>query len=337
MQAYTALTPAGQARRLRRLAQAALGHYAGLGEARIQLLSHTEHALFQVDVASPTTPDRKRFALRIYDPRAYDAPSVAVELAWLTALCRETELVVPEPVAARDGGLLVEEEATGVPERRSCVLFRWVSGHRLKARLSPAALELVGRFMSRLHRHAEQFVPPGGFVGQRWDWERVFGGGSVVGPSSTDPLLSPDQRAVFAAVTELVRGAMDELGTSSDVAGLIHADLHSSNYLFHRGEARAIDFEDCGWGYYLYDLAVTLDEIEAEFTERAPALRAALLRGYRQVRPLSDRHEELLDVFIAMRLAELVRWYGSTDNPRLRTSASPLIEQAMRHMRKLVV
>ena len=32
------------------------------------------------------------------------------------------------------------------------------------------------------------------------------------------------------------------------------------NYLFHGGEVRLIDFGDCGWGHYLYDLAVTVSE-----------------------------------------------------------------------------
>ncbi len=129
---------------------------------------------------------------------------------------------------------------------------------------------------------------------------------------------------------------MQELCIAPDVFGLIHADLHSSNYLFHGKEVRAIDFEDCGRGYYLYDLAVTIDELEAEFADRAPELRAALLRGYRHVRPLSEGHEALLDLFVAMRLAELVRWYGSTDNAALRPSAAMLLAEAMRHMTKLV-
>ena len=336
MQAYTRLTSTGRARRLRRLAEAALDHYDGLDDVQLTLLSNTEHALFRVDVSSASRTDGRRFVLRIYHPDAYDAASVAVELAWLAALCRETELVVPEPVPARDGALRVSAEAADVPEPRACALFRWVDGRRLKARLSARALERVGRFVAKLHRHAEQYIPPTGPSGQSWSWERVFGDGSVVGPASTDPLLAPEQRAVFTAVAELLRDAMEELGAAPDVFGLIHADLHSSNYLFLGKEVRAIDFEDCGPGYYLYDLAVTIDELEAELADRAPELRAALLRGYREVRPLSERHEALLDLFVAMRLAELVRWYGSTDNAALRVTAGTLLAQAMHQMTKLV-
>ena len=33
--------------------------------------------------------------------------------------------------------------------------------------------------------------------------------------------------------------------------GLIHADLHEGNYLFHNEQIRPIDFYRCGFGYYL--------------------------------------------------------------------------------------
>jgi Ser/Thr protein kinase RdoA (MazF antagonist) len=60
----------------------------------------------------------------------------------------------------------------------------------------------------------------------------------------------------------MVRQAQRELGASPDVFGLIHSDLHQENYLFHRGRVRAIDFDDCGWGHFVYDLAVTLSELQ---------------------------------------------------------------------------
>lgn len=54
------------------------------------------------------------------------------------------------------------------------------------------------------------------------------------------------------------RAAMDMLGERSATFGLIHADLHLDNVLFAGGEARPIDFDDCGLGHWLYDIAVTL-------------------------------------------------------------------------------
>ena len=67
------------------------------------------------------------------------------------------------------------------------------------------------------------------------------------------------------------------LGSKPDAFGLIHADLHLENALFDGDAVRVIDFDDCGFGYWLYDLAVPLwdNRYRADY----PAFRAALLEG----------------------------------------------------------
>ncbi len=51
MKPFQDLTYLGQVRRLRRLAQAALGHY-GLEDAQFKLMAHSENTTFRVDAAS---------------------------------------------------------------------------------------------------------------------------------------------------------------------------------------------------------------------------------------------------------------------------------------------
>jgi len=47
---------------------------------------------------------------------------------WLSALRRETELAVPEPMPTLDGELFTLVASDAVPEPRVCVLFRWLPG-----------------------------------------------------------------------------------------------------------------------------------------------------------------------------------------------------------------
>lgn len=333
MRPDAALTPRG---RLRRLAAHALAHYA-LEAPRVAVLSTKEHALLRVDARVPGRPSPERFALRLYDPRAYHGPSVATELEWLAALHREVGAVVPEPVPTRAGEWLLRLAVEGEAAPRAGALFRWVDGRRRRASLTPAALARVGAFVAHLHDHAARFVPSVGNAAQRWDWERVFGDGSPVAPESDDPRLSREERGLFRATAAGLRSAMRQLGTDPDVWGLIHADLHSANYLFHRGEVRVIDFEDCGWGYYLYDIAVILDEIYAVYAPRAAALRDGLLHGYSQVRALTGEQRGLLDLFVAMRLAELVRWHAGSNDPGDRAAVPQLLDEAVRHMHRLAL
>ena len=77
-----------------------------------------------------------------------------------------------------------------------------------------------------------------------------------------EALISADAAALVARALELVWATTGKLAQTPGSFGLIHSDLHCENFLFHNGVVRAIDFDDCGWGFHLYDLAVTLWELE---------------------------------------------------------------------------
>jgi Ser/Thr protein kinase RdoA (MazF antagonist) len=113
-------------------------------------------------------------------------------------------------------------------------------------------------------------------------------------------LLPTEVRARFEAVAARM---VEIMGLDGDV-GLIHADLHLGNALFHRGGVRLIDFDDCGTGPRLYDLAVALWELR----ERPDysVFRKALLTGYGALRNIDVTH---LDDFIAVRQVAFDLWY----------------------------
>jgi len=100
---------------------------------------------------------------------------------------------------------------------------------------------------------------------------------------------------------------MDDLGKGPDVYGLIHADLGTeANVLFHGGEARAIDFDDGGFGYWLYDLAVPMVDWEGE--DVWPAYLEALLEGYTGIRSMPEEQLEQLELFQASFRALEIFW-----------------------------
>ena len=111
--------------------------------------------------------------------------------------------------------------------------------------------------------------------------------------------LSDAEVGPVAAVIARVQAAEQALSRDPATFGLIHADLHQYNLLFARDTIRVIDFDDCGFGPLLYDLAVPLYIVRGRADY--PALRAALLAGYRRVRPLAPAHAALIDTFIALR------------------------------------
>jgi Ser/Thr protein kinase RdoA (MazF antagonist) len=70
-----------------------------------------------------------------------------------------------------------------------------------------------------------------------------------------------------------------------------------------------IDFDDCGFGWFMYDLGSSLSFIEHD--PRVPELIDAWVAGYRDVAPLSTDEVAELPTFVLLRRLLLVAWIGS--------------------------
>jgi len=112
--------------------------------------------------------------------------------------------------------------------------------------------------------------------------------------------------ALVEAALDRVAATLDHLGHGPDAYGLIHSDLHQWNYLFDHGQVHLLDFDDCGYAPFLYDLAVTTFEVEQY--PHFPALRAALLAGYGATRPLPPDPETALTTLTQLRRIQNLIW-----------------------------
>lgn len=330
MKPFDTLSYRGQLQRLRKLAHAALAAYA-VPVPKLLPLTHVENTTFRVLAA-----DQQQYVMRIQRPDSHAAAAIRAEMAWLLALRRDTDLAVPEPVPNRAGAFVTVAAIDEIPEPRNCVLLRWLDGRFFDKKFTPKQLEQVGIFTAKLHEHASQWQPPADFVRGRSDaitekarrllWQPKRASVFIPQPADEDvtrtialvnDLFSTEEAAMVARVVQQIRTVFQELGESQEVFGLIHADLHQANYLFQLGRACAIDFDDCGWGHYLFDLTVTLSELT--HLPAYPSLRTALLQGYRTIRPFPEEHERYLDTFFALRRIQLLIWViESRDHPAFR-------------------
>jgi Ser/Thr protein kinase RdoA (MazF antagonist) len=95
---------------------------------------------------------------------------------------------------------------------------------------------------------------------------------------------------------------------------MIHADLHQRNVFISDDSMYLIDFDDAGFGWYLYDIAVALYEYNSQ--DDYQTLQAAFLDGYTEQRDLTDEHRDLLPMFLHIRSRAIIGW--ATARPELK-------------------
>jgi Ser/Thr protein kinase RdoA (MazF antagonist) len=301
--------------RLRRLAKKALEAYELKGAA-LKFIYYSGNGLYQVVIPETGKSDDLfvpgRYALRLHQPGYMKPEHISSELEWLSAL-REEGIAVPEPIKNSEGKWLTTIESEyKVPTTRNCTLLRWVRGRLVNKNPRPWHMKALGRVTGRLHTQSIRWKLPTGFKRRHWDWEGLFGDGAEYGVPAKDvhEAIPKVHRERFAKVIRQVQEVFDQLGKSKNVYGLIHADMGvDSNVLFLERKARPIDFDDSGFGYWIFDLGVILAHYVNEFKDTNPRMRDALLEGYEETKPSIDVDYNYLDLFIAARYAQLMYFY----------------------------
>lgn len=120
------------------------------------------------------------------------------------------------------------------------------------------------------------------------------------------PELTNAERQLILKARAAIHRTLSEYGKQQRTYSLIHADLHSYNLLVNGTRLYAIDFDDSGFGWHQYELAVSL--FHCRDSPHFEKFRDALLSGYRSERALDDAAVELLPMFLLIRALALLGW-----------------------------
>ena len=311
------LAAAEQLRELDELARAAAARFEIRGERR-ELLQYENNAVYGL-----TDHTGARYALRLSSEDGYSVAEQTSELAWLRSLCADGH-PVPEPVSAPTGELVLEVGSARI-EPRLCVVFRWLDGELPSADISEQTMAELGATAARLHEARPPRMLSGGFTRPKLGWISAFGDG--VG----DVAVLKPYRGLLERLGQRLVGELGEL--EHEPARLLHGDLHRDNVLVRGATVGFIDFEDCGWGHPLFDVASLLDSFRRRVVSRAdyPRARAAFLEAYRPTG--SDRElTRHLCAFKAVRDAITLRFIASSSNESVQSWAEQRIAQLVRHI-----
>lgn len=285
-------------------ARAALRSYGLPRDAPLTLLNVSENATFAVD--DPATGSRS--VLRVHRPGYHTFAAIESELDWIAALRADDVVSTPPVLPATDGARVVAVIAGG--ERRHVVRFAWVAGEEPAGERLTGDFRQLGEVTARLHQHARSWAPPRGFTRLRWDHATSIGPRGHWGRWQDGVGVGPAEAELLGRLDLVLQERLADFGTGPDRFGLVHADLRLANLLVGgAGEVNVIDFDDCGFGWYLYDLGSSLSFIEDD--PRVPELIDAWVAGYTRVVPLSAQERAELATFVLLRRLLLVAWIGS--------------------------
>lgn len=278
---------------------AVLTRWPELAGARHALVNHSENHTYRLD-----GPRDARHMLRLHRPGYQSRAAIASELAWLEALAT-TVIPVPHPIAGADGEAL-QEVAPG----RFAVLFRFETGAQPQISDDQTGLfRTLGRFAAEAHRHVIAWDKPEAFERPRWDADGLLGPDSAWGDWRGAPHVAGEVREGLEALEARLRVRLAEYGEGPARFGLIHADMRLANLLVDGERTVLLDFDDSGFGWFLYDLAASLSFHET--SQQVPILIRSWLSGYLEVRGLTAADIGMIDTMIMLRRMALLAWIGS--------------------------
>ena len=258
--------------------------------------------------------------LRLHRQDYHTRAEIASELAWLSALQDLPGLNTVRPLTGAQG-LVTEVDG------RFLVAFAPIPGQELQPGDDLARwFAPLGEITARLHLHARKWTPPPGFTRKLWDVETILGPHPHWGHWRPAQGLDPQGEALLSRATEALAARLTAYGTGPKVFGLIHADLRLANLMVDGDTLSAIDFDDCGFSWWAYDLAAALSFYETD--PRLPDLIARWVDGYTRIAPLRAEDRAMIPSLIFLRRVLLTAWLSTrADSDTAQALGGPVYTQ----------
>jgi Ser/Thr protein kinase RdoA (MazF antagonist) len=272
----------------------------------VSLLNVSENATFAL--RDPATAND--LVLRVHRVGYSSAAEIRSELAWIDALRRDAIIDTAAPRPGADGELVQTLASPSGRASRHAVAFERLAGAAPDSSTDAAHwFERLGELNAKMHRHARSWALPEDFRRKRWDVDSMVGPNGHWGPWQAAPGLDAAGRAAIELALQFIRERLERFGSGPQRFGLVHADLRLANLLADGAQLRIIDFDDCGFSWFVYDFATAVSFMEHEPV--VPRLLQAWMTGYRRIAPLGAADAAEIPTFIVLRRILLTAWLAS--------------------------
>ena len=271
----------------------------GINDADVECINFEFNATFSV-----STQSGQKFALRLNINSTRVLSNILAETQWVRDLARIPSINVPAPIASLDDQFVVSALHEDSGQIIYGVMYSWLEGEEIGDEPTLDQLRTVGQAIALLHQNSSDFELIDGaelptFNDFFWGTEDFL--------FSSKSALSTEDRSLIEQARDLIMQFTDELYASSPVH-IIHADFHGWNLMWHEGQLSIFDFDDCGYGVEAQDIAVALYYLDT------PDQDAALLDGYKSIRPLPTYSDNAMKALLLQRRLLLLNYLFETKN-----------------------
>ena len=324
-------------RALADLAQKAIKKW-DLDVKSINLYLQSENTVFKVEGTNGNT-----YALRIHRKGYHDLDELNSEHAWTSCLS-DAGLLVPEAVATRNCEAYASVSFLDSDEYRYIGLVKWIEGTILNDLILDLEekdvsdlYESLGKVVAKFHNATIAWEVPKDFNRHSLDTDGFLGSKPFWGRFWEAQNATTSEQAELTIIRNNITEILSKLPKDINSFGMIHADLHSQNVLIQGENLSVIDFDDSGFGWYGFDLAVAIWD-RLDFTATGCHFDIAyksLIKGYLEERPNAKDIIESIPVFLLMRTLMLIRWIEDRPESGYAAFIPVLIKASIDQARKL--
>jgi Ser/Thr protein kinase RdoA (MazF antagonist) len=307
------LTAEEQQKSLTAFAHELLTNY-GISNAKVSCINFEFNATFSVE-----TEIGVKYALRVNINSTRTIKNMMAEIEWVRQLNRTSGINTPTPIATLKDDFIVSAVHPESGQTLSAVMYSWLEGEEIGDEPTLDQLHEVGEAIALLHQESSDFV-----LSSRSElptFDDFFWG--------TEDFLFSEKSRLSVADRSLIQEAHDrimefprDLYETSPVH-IIHADFHGWNLMWHEGRLSIFDFDDCGFGVEVQDLAVALYYLDT------PEQEQALLAGYTSVKPLPSYTVNAVKALLLQRRLLLLNYLFETKNQEHQEMLPAYLEKSL--------
>ncbi len=215
-------------------------------------------------------PDRTEFVLTVLERETDNRSLVMAALE----RCSERGLPVPQLVSTSDGSTTIKHQG-----REILICERLPGNHVIYPTTQHCAA--IGRFLARMHLILKPLAINTAYE-RKLEWIKK------VANECQDHLSKEDSRVLRRAIN-LVDSLLDRNDVQGIPEGIIHGDLFRDNVLFNEhGLCGVLDFHHAGYGYWLFDLAIAINDWCTDNGSLDREKTFAMLREYNSIRKFEN-------------------------------------------------